>query len=272
MTLRLLALDFDGVIVDSILDSLFVGYNAFLRVYGSGKRRFFGGNLFTFENWDIIKRKYQKEIAYYRTLRPYIRGATDYGIIQKLIDDNISIKNQEEFDQYRSTINFDFKKYEKEFYRERERLQKISYRSWYNLEPPYPKVLAGIKSFLEEGIKIIIATSNRRKAIARSFTPEYFGFTLDPQDILDKRYGDDKSKQMKKITKIYGVRFEDIGFVDDQVGHLIKAKTLGVKVFLAAWSYATEAQKEEARRQNIPVMEKEEDFYPTLRNFFRIPG
>jgi len=264
--LKILALDFDGVIVDSVLDSLFVSRNAYLRFYGPGKKKYFGAELFTFENWEETKKQYQKEIKYYRTLRPYIRGATDYGLIQKLIEENKSIKNQEEFDNYRKTVKFDFEAYEKEFYKERERLQNINYRAWFNLEPPYPKAIEGIKKLLEEGIKIVIATSNRRKAIAKSFTPEYFGFTIKPEDILDKRFGENKSEQMKHIVKSYNIKFEKIYFVDDQVNHLIQTKTLGVKVFLAGWSYATDIQKEEARKQNIPIIEREEDFYPIVED------
>jgi len=264
--LKILALDFDGVIVDSVLDSLFVSRNAYLRFYGPGKKKYFGAELFTFENWEETKKQYQKEIKYYRTLRPYIRGATDYGLIQKLMEENKSIKNQEEFDNYRKTVKFDFEAYEKEFYKERERLQNINYRAWFNLEPPYPKAIEGIKKLLEEGIKIVIATSNRRKAIAKSFTPEYFGFTIKPEDILDKRFGENKSEQMKHIVKSYNIKFEKIYFVDDQVNHLIQTKTLGVKVFLAGWSYATDIQKEEARKQNIPIIEGEEDFYQIVEN------
>lgn len=264
--MKILALDFDGVIVDSVLDSLFVSRNAYLRFYGPGKKKYFGAELFTFENWEETKKQYQKEIKYYRTLRPYIRGATDYGLIQKLMEENKSIKNQEEFDNYRKTVKFDFEAYEKEFYKERERLQNINYRAWFNLEPPYPKAIEGIKKLLEEGIKIVIATSNRRKAIAKSFTPEYFGFTIKPEDILDKRFGENKSEQMKHIVKSYNIKFEKIYFVDDQVNHLIQTKTLGVKVFLAGWSYATDIQKEEARKQNIPIIEREEDFYPIVED------
>jgi len=264
--LKILALDFDGVIVDSVLDSLFIGHNAYLRLCGQGKKKNFGGELFTFENWEEIKKHYQKEIKYYRTLRPYIRGATDYGLIQKLMEEKKFIKTQEEFDNYRETIKVDFESYEKEFYQERERLQKIDYRAWFNLEPPYPKIIEGMKKLLEEGTKIVIATSNRRKAIARSFTPEYFGFNIDPEDILDKRYGEDKSEQMRQIVKLYKVKFKEIYFVDDQVSHLIQTRTLGIKVLLAGWSYATETQKEEARKQNIPLIEREEDFYPTMKH------
>ena len=264
--MKILALDFDGVIVDSVLDSLFVGHNAYLRLYGSGKKKYFGGELFTFESWEETKKQHQKEIKYYRTLRPYIRGATDYGLIQKLIEENNSIKNQKEFDNYRKTAEFNFEAYEKEFYKERERLQNINYRAWFNLEPPYLKVIAGIKKLLEGGAKIVVATSNRRKAIARSFTPEYFGFTIKPEDILDRRFGEDKSEQMKHIVKSYNIKFEEIYFVDDQVSHLIQTKPLGVKVLLAGWSYATDIQKKEALKQNIPIIEREKDFYKIVKN------
>ncbi len=263
--MQILALDFDGVIVDSVWDSLFVSHNAYLRLYGPEKKKNFGGKLFTFESWEEIKKKYKEEISYYYSLRPYIRGAADYGLIQKLMEEKRVIKSQEEFDRYRESAEFDFAAYEEEFYKERARLQNIDYRAWYNLEPPYPQVIEGIKKLLEEGVKIVIATSNRREAIAKSFTPEYFGFTIDPEDIWDKRYGEEKSEQMRQIVKLYGVRFEDLYFVDDQVSHLIKAKRLGVKVFLAGWSYATKAQKEEAHRQDIPVMEREEEFYPVIK-------
>jgi len=267
--LKILALDFDGVIVDSVLDSLFIGHNAYLRLYGQGKKKYFGGELFTFENWEEIKKKYHQEIKYYHTLRPYIRGATDYGLIQKLMEEKKVIKSQREFDNYRKTAVFDFASYEKEFYQERERLQEINYRAWFNLEPPYPKIIEGMKKLLEEGTKIVIATSNRRKAIARSFTPEYFGFNINPEDILDKRFGEDKSEQMKQIVKLYNIKFEEIYFVDDQVSHLIQTRPLGIKVVLAGWSYATDIQKEEAREQNIPLIEREEDFYLTIKNALR---
>lgn len=264
--MKILALDFDGVIVDSVLDSLFVGHNTYLRLYGQEVKKNFGGELFTFENWEKIKRNYQKEIKYYRTLRPYIRGATDYGLIQKLMEEKKVIESQEEFDNYRNLVDFDFEDYEKEFYKERERLQNIDYRAWFNLEPPYPKIIQGMKKLLEEEIKIVIATSNRRKAITKSFTPEYFGFTIDPKDILDKRFGEDKSEQMRHIVKFYKVNFEDIYFIDDQVSHLIQTRPLGIKVILAGWSYANEAQKEEARKQDILVIEREEDFYIIIKN------
>jgi len=71
---------------------------------------------------------------------------------------------------------------------------------------------------------------------------------------------------MKHIVNLYQIKFRDIYFVDDQVNHLIQTKTLGVKVLLAGWSYANNIQKEEALKQKIPIIEREEDFYLTIRN------
>jgi phosphoglycolate phosphatase-like HAD superfamily hydrolase len=199
-------------------------------------------------------------------MRPYIRGANDYGLIIKLLEEKKLIKNQEEFDVYRKTVDFKFKDFHQEFYKERDRIQAMDFKAWFKLESAFPKITKDINKLLEEGTKIIIATSNRRRAIAQCFTPEYLGFEIKKEDILDKRYSEDKSEQMKQIAKLYNVKFEEIYFVDDQVSHLIQTRPLGIKVLLAGWSYATDIQKEEARKQNIPIIEKEEDFYPVVKN------
>jgi phosphoglycolate phosphatase-like HAD superfamily hydrolase len=264
--LKILALDFDGVIVDSAWECLFVSHNAYFQVYKQKEKDFFGGEPFTFENWENIKKKYIKEIEYYRVMRPYIRGANDYGLIIKLLEEKKLIKSQEEFDAYRKTVDFKFKDFHQEFYKERDRIQAMDFRAWFKLESAFPKITKDINKLLEEGTKIIIATSNRRRAIAQCFTTEYLGFEIKKEDILDKKYGENKSEQMKQIVKIYNVKFEEIYFVDDQVSHLIQTRPLGVKVFLAGWSYATDIQKKEARKQNIPIIEKEEDFYPIIKN------
>ena len=264
--MKILALDFDGVIVDSAWECLFVSYNAYFKVYERKENDFFGGELFTFENWENIKKRYKKEIEHYRIMRPYIRGANDYGLIIKLIEEKKLIENQKEFDKYRKSVDFDFDAFHQEFYKERDRLQELDFKAWFNLEPSYPKIVEGIKQLLGRGTKIIITTSNRLKSIAPTFAQEYLGFEIKKEDILDKRFGEDKSEQMKYIVKSHNIKFEEIYFVDDLVSHLIQTRPLGVKVFLAGWSYATDIQKEEARKQNITIIEREEDFYPIVRN------
>jgi phosphoglycolate phosphatase-like HAD superfamily hydrolase len=264
--LKILALDFDGVIVDSIYECIFVSHNAYFKICGRKEKDFFGRELFTFENWHNIKERNKKEIERFRIMRPYIRGANDYGLIIKLINEKKLIENQKKFDQYRTSVDFDFEAFHQEFYKERDRLQELDFKAWFNLEPPYPKIVDGIKQLLERGTKIIITTSNRLKSIAPTFVHEYLGFKIKKEDILDERYGENKSEQMRQIVKLYNVKFEEIYFVDDQVNHLIQTRPLGVKVLLAGWSYATDIQKEEALKQKIPIIKREEEFYKIIKN------
>ncbi len=265
--MKILALDYDGVIVDSVMDSLFVSYNAYLKLYGNNNKKSFGGALFNFKNWSTIKEKYKKEIKYYHKLRPYIRGATDYGLIHKLMEEGKYIKNQREFDEYRQTIDFDFQNYRDAFYQARKEAQQESFEGWLSLEPAYKEVVKGIKRFVQEGVKVMVATSNRREYIARVFPPQYYDIPIDIKDILDSSFGEDKSSQIHYICEKYSVNYKDIYFVDDQLAHLQQTRELGIQVFLAGWSYATRQQKNKAKEEQIPVIEKEENFYSIIKDY-----
>ena len=61
--MKVLALDFDGVIADSQYECLFVGFNAYLRLNKNTK--LFGGKKFTFNNFNNIKKKYKNTIKKY---------------------------------------------------------------------------------------------------------------------------------------------------------------------------------------------------------------
>lgn len=265
--MKVLAVDYDGVIVDSVLDSLFVSHNAYLELVGPSQKNVFGGEKFTFQNWPLIKKRYTREIQYYRSLRPYIRDAIDYGLIQKLMEEKRFIQNQQEFDQYRNTVKFEFQKFHQLFYQERNKLQKISFTEWLKLEPAYEEVIRGIKQFIKEGVKVVVATSNRKEYISKTFHPSYYNIPIEEQDILDISFGEDKSKQIEYINQFYGVKYGEIYFVDDQVAHLKQTYSLGIKVFLAGWSYATPQQKEQARKMGIPIIEEEENFYSIVKEY-----
>ncbi len=63
--MKILAVDFDGVISDSALKSLFVSHNAYCKYFDSKVKRSFGGELFTFDNWEEMQKQYKKEINDY---------------------------------------------------------------------------------------------------------------------------------------------------------------------------------------------------------------
>ena len=263
--MKILAVDFDGVISDSALKSLFVSHNAYCKYFGSKVKKSFGGELFTFTNWGDMKKQYKKEMDYYHYLRSYIELSGDFFAIIKIMEEQVQINNQQAFIAYRNQLQFDYHFFRELFFKEKEKWQKKSFRKWFFLSPVFNEVVNGIQRFTKEGQKVVIATSNLGEAIHRAFQPEYLGFEIGIEDIFDKNFGKHKAEHMQAIAKKYGAKLNEIYFVDDQLSYLKGTDVLGVNVFLAGWGYCTESQKEEAKKEKITVIEEEKDFYPVLK-------
>jgi len=263
--MKILAVDYDGVISDSALKSLFISHNAYCKYFGSGEKRNFGGELFTFDNWEERLKQYKKEMDNYRRLRSYIELSGDFFAIIKIMEEQVQIKDQQEFIAYRNKLQFDYHFFRELFFQEKEKLQKKNFKKWFFLSPVFKEVVKGIQRFTKEGQKVVIATSNLGEAIHSAFQPEYLGFKMDIEDIFDKNFGKHKAEHMQAIAKKYSAKLNEIYFVDDQLSYLMGTDALGVNVFLAGWGYCTESQKEEARKAKIPIIEEEKDFYPVLK-------
>lgn len=265
--MKILAIDFDGVISDSALKSLFVSHNAYCRYFGTEVKKNFGGECFTYENWERMKKEYNQEMEKYRQLRSYIELSCDFFVMIRIIEDKIEVKNQQEFREIRNQLNFDYQFFHDLFFQEKERWQNKDFKKWFTLSPVFENVIAGIKKFIKEGKKVVIATSNLGKAIHPAFHPDYLGFSIELKDIFDKNYGKNKSDHMKAIAEQYGVEFRNIYFIDDQLSYLEETQLLGVNVFLAGWGYCTQEHKQIARAKDMQVIDKEEEFYPTIKQF-----
>ena len=118
--MKILAVDFDGVISDSALKSLFVSHNVYCKYFASETKSNFDGELFTFDNWEEIQKQYKKEMDYYRRLRSYLELSDDFFVIIKIIEEQIQIKDQEEFIAYRNQIQFDYHFFRELFFQEKE--------------------------------------------------------------------------------------------------------------------------------------------------------
>ncbi len=265
---KILAIDFDGVISDSALKSLFVSHNAYCKHFGSNKKLNFGGKCFTFDNWESMKKEYHREMEKYKELRAYVEESRDFLVMIKIIEEEIEVNNQQEFIKIREKMDLDYQFFHKLFFQEKEIWQNKDFARWFSLAPFYEKAVSGIKQLLKEKVNIVIATSNLGKAIHPAFHEDFLGFHMNPKDIFDKNYGINKSDHMRAISEQYKVKFEDIYFIDDQLSYLEETQILGVNVFLAGWGYCTDEQKNIARSKGITVVECEEDFYPTMKQYF----
>ncbi len=265
--MKILALDYDGVIVDSAIKFFMIGFNAYARTKNGNRKILPCINRLSYESAEIIAKQYPNEISQYYQMRPFCRMATDYGVIFLMIEDHKIVYNQKDFDIYKEKKDFPWKDYYDFFFEEKDKAELINLQKNVMLEPVYPEVIKGCQKLIKENFKVVITSLNIREDIFRYLQSPSIGLEIHWEDIFDHRFGYDKSEQMKRIVDYYHVPYQDIFFVDDQVDHLFVPQKLGVNVFLAGWSYANQIQVHLAREKKIPVINTQENFYFLLKKY-----
>jgi len=251
--MKILALDYDGVIIDSQLECLLVGFNAYLEL--NPKTKLFNGEKFTFDNFDKKINENKELVIKHNNLRVYIISAVSWNSIFHIIENGIEIKNQEDFDKIENKLKDQSSLYDKYFYEERLNLQKQDFNKWVSINKPF-SIVKKLNNH-----KTVIVTSNSEKTI-KGFLREH---NVKCDLILDKTYGIDKTKKIKIIKDRYNINFEDIHFLDDQVSFFKPLIQLGVKCFLATWGYNNKEQQEEAKKLGVELISLD-DFYEKIIN------
>lgn len=243
-SIRLLALDFDGVIVDSVLECAVVAYNGYHAFQGKGSR---------------IKSPQEipaDTLSKFRLLRPYIRSGEDYLYLFQALDEDRIIDNQSGFDKYHDTYLDRKESYYQLFYAERSWLLETNKPSWLKLNPLFPNMAEFLKSFDPDNIYIITT-----KAIL--YVVEILqanGITLKSDHLYQAVDGVTKSEIIVSILTKYSIPAAQFHFIDDHPLTVLDAVATGVNRFLAGWGYNTELQRKEVSDNGIPVLRIEDLF------------
>jgi len=232
-----LALDFDGVIADSIGECLVIGYNTYVKYTQAGQP------ICSLEELD------ETRIAESKRLRNFIRSGEDYVYINLAIDDKARIRNQQEYDSFvNKHLNLKGTFYDL-FYRERESFSTTKEKSWIELNPLYK----GIKQFLTQyhsKEKLFIITTKKIKYALKILTGN--DIHLKEENCFCASGRDTKLKIINKLLARNNISSDNFYYIDDQVDTLIEVKLSGVHCLLAEWGYTTPHQILRAESENIP--------------------
>ena len=239
--MKTLVLDFDGVIADSQMECLFVGFNTYLK---------FNKN---------TKLKHSKIVEEYKKLRPYVIDAFCYYVIFYIIENKIIIKDQNDYSNLRKGLAEGiYAAFVEMFYSERKRLISNNINEWLALIKPYGNIIPAIR-MLSNNFHLAISTNNRKFTID-TFSKKH---GIAPKIVIDSSFGSDKKVHIENIKNRLGVNFSDIYFVDDQIKNFDKLLPLRVNCYLATWGYNTQKQHEEAKKLGT-VLLTQENFYETF--------
>ncbi len=213
----LLALDFDGVICDSIDECLLTSYNAFYEL-----------------EIDNVSKIPDDIRTYFYKYRNYVRPAREYYLIHKAYNKNLQLMSFVTFNKLEKQYRNESKLFEKHFYKMRNYLKKDE-ENWLSLHRIYDHIR---EFFLFYNKKFFIVTNKDKDSIET--LSEYFGFRKFIWDIYSKELSIKKEDLFNMIFLNYRKHLENnkLVYVDDNEWHLADIQHLTIEIYFAKWGYS----------------------------------
>ncbi len=234
---KIIAFDFDGVIIDSIKETLTESIKAYNQI----------------ENKNIkitpnIEKKFLEG-------RSFAKNTERYFTLIQIIENNPSINfekvTQNEFNEEHLKNKEKSIKFEKLFYEYREKMKKEEKRKWFQIQ----KKFKGIENLIEIAKKnhlVFIASGKDKKSIIELLKEH--GIRIPNENIFSKDFSKSKAEQIKKISEITNINIENILLIDDSINYLNEVEKTGARIALARWGYSSRKQRKEARKRRIPII------------------
>ncbi|MFH1940797.1 MAG: HAD hydrolase-like protein [bacterium] len=257
-TRQILVFDFDGVLCNSVHDSLMTAVNTYIQFVPDHRlpveEPLDADRVFRFEE------EHPSFFDQFSRLMPMGNFARDYFIVIRIVEKNETdrIDDQSLFDEYKRSIpTADLTSYQTLFYKNRSAMRENDPESWAGLLPPFPGILDAVRSLSQQFI-CAIATSKDRKSVDMLLKHWGMAKYFLPDNILDKDFAQSKREHLTRFHEKQRVPFSRIHFIDDKVSHLLSVKTLGVQAYLALWGFNTEREHEIARKEGFILLRLEE--------------
>ena len=241
---HILALDFDGVVVDSIEECLVSGYNAYANYRGQ-------------ENIERYEQLDADWAAQARRMRNYIRNGEDYVFIAHALAQGAPVHQQNDFDAFLARHQHLREGFFEHMLNQRLDFSAAHAEAWAALNPFYDGMIKFLTDYAPKENLYIITTKKLlfvHKILAAN------NISLIDDNVRDTSDGLSKRQIIEEILQKRSAAPEMFHFIDDQIDTLIKVRPTGVNVALAAWGYNNDEQMKQAETEGIEVMQ--------LRGFF----
>jgi phosphoglycolate phosphatase-like HAD superfamily hydrolase len=251
--LRLLALDFDGVISDSAPESFAVALLTYTELIEHSR---FDDRRAALESDSLPTPSRLAEDPLYASflgLMPLGNRAEDFAISLSALETSRPVADQADYDAFRSELDEDWlQKFHRRFYENRTALSRRDPTGWRRMMGAYPSFLEILHRRAGDAL-LAIATSKDAETV-NALLRDYGIEALFPRErVFDKETGVHKDAHLQQLHETVGVAYDEMVFVDDKVNHLDRVARLGVRCALAAWGYNGEREVELARQRGYRV-------------------
>jgi phosphoglycolate phosphatase-like HAD superfamily hydrolase len=247
--MRMLALDFDGVISDSAPESFAMA----LRTYAA----FRSGT--TLSRWapavaggkapPLARIRSVPAYPLFLELMPLGNRAEDYAVVLAAIDAGRRIPDQAAYDAFRAEQDEGWlADFHRRFYLERDVLAEADPAGWRALMAPYPPIIELLRRRAPD-TTLAIATSKDRRSVWALLRLYGIDDLFQEAGVLDKQGGVSKQAHVRQLAQHFEVELAEVTFLDDKLNHLDVVSQLGTRCGLAAWGYNGEREIQQARKR-----------------------
>lgn len=230
---RYLALDFDGVIWDSVGECFVMARRAYQ-------------NLFGLPCADLE--------ANFRRGRWLVRTGGDFLLILQLAmhdpDGDLTTFSKEEFARLKTQKSDECRAFEAEFYQLRALCRDQHWAEWVSYQKPYPLFLEQLGALRQMFDEVVVCTTKDSRSAQLLLESARLEFA-----IWGKEQGLDKGEQIRDFCRSRAARPEQIFFIDDLIENLEQVRPTGATCGLASWGYNTPAERQQALALGFPVLE-----------------
>ncbi|MCG8589406.1 MAG: HAD family hydrolase [Proteobacteria bacterium] len=250
--MRVLALDFDGVISDSAPEAFVVALRTYVALRPDASRVFGAAWLDAVPTPDAIEDELYRRFV---ELMPLGNRAEDFGVCLHALETGASVPDQAAYDAvYRTLPRAFLDRFHQRFYATRAAFREAEPEAWRALLGPYPAFARWLRERAAE-ITLAVATAKDRASVEALLLDYGLADLFAPERIFDKETGRSKRAHLERLRAELGVAAPEITFVDDKVNHLEAVAPLGVRCALAGWGYNGEREHRLARAQGFRVLE-----------------
>lgn len=250
----ILALDFDGVICDGLIEYFEVAWLTYCQIWQPA---------------DDIPPD-DLALRFYR-LRPVIETGWEMPVLIKALmdgfaDDEILSNWVNITPKILSVNNLQSKEVAQKLDHVRDKWIASDLDSWLSLHKFYPGIIERIKMALASGIQLYIVTTKEGRFVQELLQQE--GVNLPPTNIFGKEVKRPKYETLRDLIQLANISPSQLWFVEDRLKTLQLVQEQPnlnqVQLFLADWGYNTqperEAAKNDAHIQLVSLSQFTQDF------------
>jgi phosphoglycolate phosphatase-like HAD superfamily hydrolase len=219
---KILALDFDGVLCDSLDECLITSVNAYRR------QNNLPGWITSLDQID------PRWIELFRRIRPLVRPAGEFWIIAHWLHTQSSMLDQNAFGRLRDENSGTIRNFKTMFFAVRTELRDQDPDRWNKLHRPFPQATR----YLDELVKSFDLCLVTNKDLASiKILNRSLGLNISETEMYTGDRGVPKPDTIRGIADKRKISTKQITFVDDQIDHLIDVAATGAVCCWASWGY-----------------------------------